>query len=70
MTYKVLKIEEDVDFGCEERPEGVPVMAVLTLLDEDGTELVVRHPDEDLYRMGIREGDRIFRDPQTGEIIK
>ena len=36
MNYRVLRIEEDVDFGCEERKEGDPVMAVVRLEDEDG----------------------------------
>ena len=31
MIYTVKRIEEDVDYGCEERPEDVPVMAVVTL---------------------------------------
>lgn len=26
MNYRVLRIEEDVDFGCEERKDGDPVM--------------------------------------------
>lgn len=34
----VKKIEEDVDFGCEERAENMPVMAVVTLEDSDGCE--------------------------------
>ena len=28
--YTVKRIEEDLDFGCEEREEGAPVMAVVT----------------------------------------
>ena len=31
MKYKVMEIQEDVDFGCEERSEGSPVMAVVLL---------------------------------------
>ena len=27
MNYRVVRIEEDVEFGCEERKEGDPVMA-------------------------------------------
>ena len=30
--------DEDVEFGCEERKEGDPVMAVVRLEDEDGEE--------------------------------
>ena len=28
MIYIVKRIDEDLDFGCEERAEGAPVMAV------------------------------------------
>lgn len=27
MNYRVVRIEEDVEFGCEERKEGDPVLA-------------------------------------------
>ena len=37
MRYKVLKIEEDVDFGCEERGEEFLSTDVLKL--SDGTEI-------------------------------
>ena len=33
MIYMVKRIDEDLDFGCEERVEGVPVMAVVTLMN-------------------------------------
>ena len=35
MQYKVLKIEEDMDFGCEERQPGEALMSVVLM--EDGT---------------------------------
>ena len=59
MMYTVMKIEEDIDFGCEERPEGSPVCALLTLQDDEGNKQVIRYPDRELYIMGIKEGDRI-----------
>lgn len=34
MMYTVKRIDEDLDFGCEERPENVPVMALVTLLEK------------------------------------
>ena len=34
MIYTVKRIEEDVDYGCEERPEDVPVMLRLRILWE------------------------------------
>ena len=39
MIYTVKRIDEDLDFGCEERVEGALVMAVVTLIDSSGEEL-------------------------------
>ena len=39
MIYKVKRIDEDLDFGCEERAKDAPVMAVVTLVDSSGEEL-------------------------------
>ena len=36
MIYIVKRIDEDLDFGCEERAEGAPVMAVVTLVNSSG----------------------------------
>ncbi|MFR8999209.1 MAG: hypothetical protein ACLVIY_01060 [Anaerobutyricum soehngenii] len=33
MMYTVKRIDEDLDFGCEERPDDAPVMAIVTLVD-------------------------------------
>ena len=60
MRYKVLKIEADVDFGCEERGEDSPVMAVVLLQDENGNEQKVRQEDQMLYERDINEGDLVF----------
>ena len=60
MRYKVLKIEEDVDFGCEERGEDSPVMAVVLLQDENGNEQKIRQEDQVLYERDINEGDLLF----------
>ena len=49
MIYTVKRIEEDVDYGCEERPEDVPVMAVVTLTNSLGEELVIKAEDAMLY---------------------
>ena len=68
MILTVERIEEDMDFGCEERTEGEPVMAVLTLRDAEGNKQVIRYPDQELYRLGIDEGDRISWDPKTGSM--
>ena len=53
MNYRVLRIEEDVDFGCEERKEGDPVMAVVRLEDEDGDVKIVRQRDQMLYDLSL-----------------
>ena len=42
MKYQVMRIEEDLDFGCEERGADEPVMAVVVLKDENGTESRIR----------------------------
>ena len=39
MIYTVKRIDEDLDFGCEERAKDAPVMAVVTLVDSSGEEL-------------------------------
>ena len=53
MNYRVVRIEEDVEFGCEERKEGDPVMAVVWLEDEDGEVKIVRQRDQMLYDRDI-----------------
>lgn len=59
MNYTVLKIEEDLDFGCEERREDEPVMAVVTLQGENGEQIRMRYPDQKLYDLNINEGDKV-----------
>ena len=45
MIYIVKRIDEDLDFGCEERSEDAPVMAVVILVDSSGEELRVKAED-------------------------
>ena len=59
MKYTVLRIEEDIDFGCEERSEDEPIMASVTLLDENGEESKIRQEDQRLYDLDINEGDHV-----------
>ena len=59
MIYTVKRIDEDVDFGCEERSEDVPVMAVVTLTNSLGEELVIKAEDAKLYECNINEGDKV-----------
>ena len=60
--YTVKRIEEDLDFGCEEREEGAPVMAVVTLVDSFGEEMRVKDEDAMLYERDINEGDKVYFD--------
>ena len=55
MQYKVLKIEEDMDFGCEERQPGEALMSVVLMEDENGNETSLRHDDGLLYERDINE---------------
>ena len=69
MNYRVVRIEEDVEFGCEERKEVDPVMAVVRLEDEDGDVKIVRQRDQMLYDRDINEGDRVWFDERQ-ELVK
>lgn len=62
MKYTVKRIDEDIDFGCEEHIESAPIMAVVTLIDDDGKEVKLRQPDQMLYDRKINEGDVVFLD--------
>lgn len=69
MKYRVLRIEEDVDFGCEERREGDPLMAVVQLEDEDGNVRIVRQRDQMLYDRDINEEDWVRFDERQ-ELVR
>lgn len=60
MIYTVKRIDEDLDFGCEERLENVPVMAVVTLVNSAGEELRIKAEDAVLYEKAINEGDKVY----------
>ena len=62
MIYTVKDIEEDLDFGCEERLDAAPKMAVAVLADETGRELRKKVPDQHLYDEGIEPGSRVYFD--------
>ncbi len=64
MKYTVIRIDEDIDFRCEERKEGNPVMAVLILQDENGNEMSMRYPDKLLYELDVQEGDDVILDEE------
>ena len=69
MTYSVSRIDEDLDFGCEERMAGNPVMAMVTLQDSAGKQTIVRQPDQMLYDRQIEAGDKVTFDEQ-GKLVK
>ena len=62
MKYTVKRIDEDLNFGCEERPDEVPVMAIVTLVDSSGKEVTVKAEDAELYERNINEGDKVCLD--------
>ena len=57
MIYTVKRIDEDLDFGCEERSEDMPVMAIVTLINSSREEVIVKVEDAILYERNINEGD-------------
>jgi len=65
MIYIVKRIDEDLDFGCEERAEGALVMAVVTLMNSSGEELRVKSEDAMLYERNINEGDKVYFDEEN-----
>ena len=65
MIYTVKRIDEDLDFGCEERAEGVPVMVVVTLMNSSGEEVTVKSEDAMLYERNINEGDKVYFDEEN-----
>ncbi len=69
MRYFVEKIEEDIDFGCEERSADTPVMAVVTLKDENGEVVTEKFLDKRLVEEDIQEGDLVIRD-ESGDLAK
>ena len=69
MIYTVKRIDEDLDFGCEERAEGSPVMAVVTLIDSSGEELRVKVEDDLLYKNNINEGDKVCYDKNDPDFV-
>ncbi len=59
MKYQVINIQEDLDYGCEEREV---VLAVVTLQDENGNEIVRKDPDQELYDKKIDKGSTVIID--------
>lgn len=67
MIYTVKRIDEDLDYGCEERTG--PVMAVVILEDTDSVEHKMKMEDDLLYQRNINVGDKVIID-ENGKCIK
>ena len=63
---RVLEIYE-ADFGCEERPDGQETENANL---SEHPEYTIRTADQALYDAGIDEGDRVWFDPESGQIEK
>ena len=61
--YTVERIEE-LDFGCEGRPEGMKDMVRVILQGDNGEEESIKVEDDWLYAHEIDEGDRLELDPE------
>ena len=69
MMYTVKRIDEDLDFGCEERLDDAPVMAIVTLVDSSGKEVTVKAEDARLYERNINEGDKVCCDKNDPDFV-
>ena len=65
MVYIVKRIDEDLDFGCGERAEDAPVMAIVTLMNPYGEEISIKSEDAMLYERNINEGDKVYFDEEN-----
>ena len=68
-NYRVLRIEEQL-YGCEELPEGQPVLCDVLLEAADGTQRVLPYPDAELTRLDINEGSTVtLRDHRLAKAV-
>ncbi len=70
MYYTVMKIQEDLDFGCEELAEDAQVCAVVTLQDEKGASIIRKISDAYLYEQGIDVGSSVLFDEHGKLVLK
>ena len=64
MDYRVLRIEEQM-YGCEELPEGQPVLCDVLLENEAKEQRVIAYLDAELTHLGIDEGDTVRLEQHT-----
>ncbi|MBO5278288.1 MAG: hypothetical protein J6B06_02200 [Lachnospiraceae bacterium] len=57
--YTIVKIYEQ-DFGCEGLPAGQKRMDDVVLRADDGSEVTVQIPDDELYAKNLNEGDEYW----------
>ena len=67
--YQVMQIGE-ADYGCEELPDGAPVLCQVSLGGPDGQTLTLEVPDAALAAGNIQEGDTVLRTPAGLEKVK
>ena len=60
--YRVVRIDEQM-YGCEELPDGQPVLCDVLLENAAGAQRTLPYPDKTLTRDGIQEGDRVALQP-------
>ena len=66
---RVLRIVEQL-YGCEELPEGQPVLCDVLLEAADGTQRVLPYPDAELTRLDINEGSTVtLRDHRLAKAV-
>ena len=66
--YTVERIEE-LDFGCEGRPEGMKDMVRVILQGDNGEEESIKVEDDWLYAHEIDEGSRVKLE-REGKLVK
>ena len=69
MMYTVKRIDEDLNFGCEERPDDASVLAIVPLVDSSGKEVTVKAEDARLYERNINEGDKVCYDKNDQDFV-
>ncbi len=67
--YQVEQIAEG-DYGCEELPEGAPVLCSVTLRGPDGASLVLEVPDQALTAQSIQEGCTVLRQDGSLQLVR
>ena len=60
MMYTVKRIDEDLNFGCEERLDDAPVMALVTLVDSSGNVLPSSFVRADIVEKLFRRSGKSF----------